>query len=75
MLSMDDFKREVAASVVKVAPPSGVSAWLILQNHLDDWIKLATLLYIVVQVTALVVGKYLVWTGRLQRRQENADNE
>jgi len=61
---MDNFKQEIASSVAKVAPPAGVSMWLTLGAHLDDWIKLATLVYIIVQVTALVVGKYLIWTGR-----------
>ena len=66
MLNMDDFKQQVIASIVKLTPPAGVSAWITLGNHLDDWIKLATLVYIVVQITALVVTKYLLWTGRLK---------
>jgi len=65
---MDDFKQQVASSVAKLAPPAGVSMWLTLGNHLDDWIKLATLAYIVVQCTALVVTKYLEWTGRLKEK-------
>lgn len=63
---MDDFKQQVASSVAKLAPPAGVSMWLTLGNHLDDWIKLATLTYIVVQCTALVVTKYLQWSGKLK---------
>ena len=66
MLNMDDFKQQVASSVAKLAPPAGVSMWITLGNHLDDWIKLATLTYIVVQITALGVTKYLLWTGRLK---------
>jgi hypothetical protein len=62
---MDNFKQEVATSIAKVTPPAGVSMWLTLGNHIDDWIKLATLVYIIVQVTAVVIGKYLQWTGRL----------
>ena len=62
---MDDFKQQVASSVAKLAPPAGVSMWITLGNHLDDWIKLATLVYIVVQITALGVTKYLQWTGQL----------
>lgn len=69
MLNMDNFKQQVASSVAKIAPPTGVSMWLTLGNHLDDWIKLATLVYIIVQVTALVVGKYLVWTGKYRPRE------
>lgn len=67
---MDDFKQQVAASIVKVTPPAGVSMWLTLGNHVDDWIKLATLVYIIVQLTALVVGKYLLWTGKLKGKGE-----
>lgn len=63
---MDDFKQQVASSVAKLAPPAGVSMWITLGNHLDDWIKLATLTYIVVQITALGVTKYLQWTGQLR---------
>ena len=66
MLNMDDFKQQVASSVAKLAPPAGVSMWITLGNHLDDWIKLATLAYIVVQCTALCVTKYLQWTGQLK---------
>lgn len=65
---MDDFKQQVAASIAKVAPPAGVSMWLTIGGHVDDWIKLATLVYIIVQVTALVVGKYLLWTGKLDKK-------
>ena len=61
---MDNFKQEIASSVAKVAPPAGVSMWLTVGGHIDDWIKIATLVYIIVQTTALVVGKYLVWTGK-----------
>ncbi len=66
IVDMNTFKQEVASSVAKLTPPTGVSMWLTLGNHLDDWIKLATLVYIVVQITALVVSKYLHWTGRLK---------
>ena len=68
---MDNFKQEIASSVAKVAPPAGASMWLTIGGHLDDWIKLATLVYIIVQVTALVVGKYLVWTGRITQGKES----
>ena len=70
MLNMDDFKQQVTASIVKLTPPAGVSAWITLGNHLDDWIKLATLGYIVIQCTALVVTKYLLWTGRLKGKED-----
>jgi len=65
---MDDFKQQVAASVAKMAPPAGVSMWITLGNHLDDWIKLATLAYIIVQITALTVTKYMQWTGQLKEK-------
>ena len=70
MLNMDDFKQQVASSVAKLATPAGVSMWITLGNHLDDWIKLATLTYIVVQITALGVTKYLLWTGRLKGKED-----
>lgn len=70
---MEDFKQQVAASIVKVTPPAGVSMWLTIGGHVDDWIKLATLVYIIVQVTALVVGKYLLWTGKI-RGDSDADS-
>lgn len=66
MINMDDFKQQVASSVAKLAPPAGVSMWITLGNHLDDWIKLATLTYIIAQVTALMVTKYLQWSGKLK---------
>ena len=52
--------------MAKLAPPAGVSMWITLGNHLDDWIKLATLAYIIVQITALTVTKYMQWTGQLK---------
>lgn len=66
---MDNFKREVAKSIAFLTPPAGISMWLTFEQHLDDWIKLATLVYIIVQVTALVVGKYLVWSGKYTPRK------
>lgn len=66
---MEDFKREMAAVMAKITPPAGVSAWIMAGNHLDTWIKVATLAYIVVQMAALIVGKWLTWTGRVK----NAD--
>lgn len=63
---MDNFKQEVVASIAKVAPPTGVSMWLTLGNHIDDWIKIATLVYIVIQCTAVVLTKYLQWKGKLK---------
>jgi hypothetical protein len=67
---MDTLKREVVASMVKVSPPTGVSMALFVGAHIDDWIKVATLTYIVVQVTALIVTKWLQWTGRLGGKEE-----
>lgn len=68
---MDDLKREAMAGVVKIAPPSTASMWLMLGNHLDDWIKIATLVYIIVQVTVIITGKWLLWTGRIKRDDDN----
>lgn len=68
---MDDFKQQVTASIAKVAPPAGVSMWITFGQHLDDWIKLATLVYIICQVTALVVTKYLQWTGQLKGKVDD----
>ena len=73
MTIMDDFKQQVAASIVKVSPPAGVSMWLTVGGHIDDWIKLATLVYIIVQVTALIVTKYLQWTGKLKGNLDDND--
>lgn len=64
-MDMNALKQEITASVAKVTPPAGVSMWLTIGGHIDDWIKIATLVYIIVQVTAVVVTKYLLWTGRL----------
>ena len=66
MIDMTTFKQEIASSVAKVAPPAGVSMWLTLGNHIDDWIKIATLCYIIVQITAVAVTKYLQWSGKLK---------
>lgn len=58
---MNGLSQEVASSVTKAALPVGVSTWLTIGGHVDDWIKLATLLYIVLQVVALVVTKVILW--------------
>lgn len=70
---MDQFKQEVTASIAKVSPPAGMSLWLTVGGHVDDWIKIATLVYIIVQVTALVVGKYLLWTGKYVPKGKDDD--
>lgn len=67
MVDMDAFKQEITASIAKITPPAGVSVWLTLGNHIDDWIKIATLTYIVVQITAVVVTKYFQWSGKLKQ--------
>ena len=67
---MDDMKREAMAGVAKLTPPTTASMWLMLGNHLDDWIKIATLVYIIVQVTVIITGKWLLWTGRIKRDDE-----
>lgn len=66
MVDMTRFKAEIASSVAKMTPPAGVSMWLTVGGHIDDWIKVATLVYIVAQITALCVTKYLQWQGKLK---------
>lgn len=66
VFDMASLRQELTASAAKVAPPAGVSMWLTFGQHIDDWIKLATLVYIVAQVTALCVTKYLQWSGKLK---------
>lgn len=62
---MDTFQKDAFNAFVKTAPPSGMSMWLMMGNHIDDWIKLATLVYIIVQITVLLTTKWLQWTGRM----------
>lgn len=62
---MDQFRKDVLSSTIMTAPPSGMSMWLMMGNHIDDWIKIATLVYIIVQITVLLTTKWLQWTGRM----------
>jgi uncharacterized membrane protein len=60
MLIMDDLKQHITSAVMKATPPAGVSLWLTLGNHLDAWIKLATLVYIIGQIILLGVKGWLM---------------
>lgn len=63
-MSMDTWK-QVGSEAMKAAPPTAMSMWLTIGGHIDDWIKICTLVYIIVQCTALVVTKYLQWRGKI----------
>jgi hypothetical protein len=60
MLNMNDLKKHLMVATVQVSPPAGVTAWLTMGNHLDTWIKLATLIYIVGQICFLGVKAWAV---------------
>jgi len=49
---------EIKEEVLKVAPPAGVSALSICGICLSDWVYLATLLYLALQITWLVFRFY-----------------
>lgn len=60
MLNMNELKKHLMVAAVQVSPPAGVTAWLTMGNHLDTWIKLATLIYIVGQIGFLGVKVWAV---------------
>jgi uncharacterized membrane protein len=60
MLIVDDLKKHAMSAVVMASPPAGVSVWLTLGNHLDTWIKLATLIYIIGQIIFLGMKVWMV---------------
>lgn len=59
----EDTLKESISAAAKVTPPVIVTGSVWLGHPIDDWIKMATLLYIVIQITALVVTKWLRWKG------------
>lgn len=63
---MDNLKRHMMLVSVQVAPPAGVSLWLTWGNHLDAWIKLATLVYLIGQIGFLAVRAWLTVTRRMR---------
>jgi hypothetical protein len=70
---VDDLKKHAMSAVVMVSPPAGVSVWLTLGNHLDNWIKLATLIYIIGQIAFLGVKAWLLLIKKL--RVDDGDGE
>jgi uncharacterized membrane protein len=73
MLIVDDLKKHAMSAVVMASPPAGVSVWLTLGNHLDNWIKLATLIYIIGQIAFLGVKAWLLLIKKL--RVDDGDGE
>lgn len=63
---MDDTLKEAASAAVKVTPPTVISAGLVFGHSFDDWVKILTIVYIIVQITAVVVSKFLRWKGLLK---------
>jgi uncharacterized membrane protein len=63
---MDNLKKHFAVAAVQVSPPAGVTVWLTLGNHLDAWIKLATLIYLIGQIGFLAVRAWLTVTRRMR---------
>lgn len=68
---MDDTLKEAASAVIKVAPPTVVTGAITMGHSMDDWIKILTIVYIAVQITALIVSKFFRWKGLLK----GAENE
>lgn len=68
---MDDTLKESVSAAAKVTPPTLVTTGMLFGHPVDDWVKVATLLYIIVQITALVVGKWLRWKGLLKGRDDD----
>lgn len=57
---MSELKKQLMVASIQVSPPAGVTVWLTLGNHLDAWIKLATLIYIMGQIIFLVVKGWVL---------------
>jgi hypothetical protein len=60
MLNVDELKKHLMVASIQVSPPAGVTVWLTLGNHLDTWIKLATLIYIIGQIIFLGMKAWMV---------------
>lgn len=57
---------EATVEAVKAAPPIAVVSAIVTGTELDWWIKILTIIYIIVQIAFLV---------RRDRRAKNKDNE
>jgi uncharacterized membrane protein len=66
MLNVNELKKHLIVASIQVSPPAGVTVWLTLGNHLDTWIKLATLIYIVGQIVFLGVKAWLVLKRKMK---------
>lgn len=63
---MNELKKHLMVATAQVSPPAGVTVWLTLGNHLDTWIKLATLIYIVGQIWFLGVKAWLLLKKKME---------
>jgi len=66
MLNVNELKKHLMVATAQVSPPAGVTVWLTLGNHLDTWIKLATLIYIVGQIWFLGVKAWLLLKKKME---------
>jgi len=63
---VNELKKHLMVATAQVSPPAGVTVWLTLGNHLDTWIKLATLIYIVGQIWFLGVKAWLLLKKKME---------
>ena len=59
---MRDKIGEVTTEVVKQVPPLGVVSFTVMGYPIADWVQLATLLYVILQVHVLC-KKNMTWYG------------
>ena len=71
---MNELKKHLMVATAQVSPPAGVTVWLTLGNHLDTWIKLATLIYIVGQIVFLGMKTWLV-LKRKWKLEEDSESD
>ena len=64
MLNVNELKKHLMVASIQVSPPAGVTVWLTLGNHLDTWIKLATLIYIIGQIIFLAAKGWVLLKKR-----------
>lgn len=57
---MTDKIAETVSEVVKQLPPTGVVAFTVMGYPISDWVQLATLLYVLLQVHVLC-KKNMLW--------------
>lgn len=71
---MKDKITEVATEVVKQVPPLGVVSFTVMGYPIADWVQLATLLYIILQIHVLckkhmtIYSAFLKWILRGGKR-------